>query len=746
MIFANYPGHLIAALLLILSAGLTLFTFHTGELRKAKLQAYRLPLILLQYISIAIMLFILWNPSRSEESETLAKNSVLVLFDTSESMSVIEERQTNRLDKALNLFDKKFRPFDSESPDYKIFGFDQKTYHSGSPDFLRRWGSHSNLHSIITALDQYDITDEADPSGYAASPQPKDFISDETNRRNNVIGAVVFTDGQADNKNIDTYLSLRKSDFQIIVVGIGSRDRQPDIAIELLEAPSRVMIDSICKIQVTVAARELKNQPLTIELLKDHYVIDSREIPAGAFRQEREGGSVPVEFDVGADTLGNHTVTARAKAAEQESNLANNTRTTMIEVVEETRLRVLFYSQVASFDIGKIRQALVRDNKIELDLALDAIRAPILAERVSEICGYARLPDDRQGFNQYDIIILGPCDLDALTNAQVDSLYSFVVDRGGGLILLPGRSEYGPAGWKNKKVQTLIPMILNGEESSALSGDPGQIELTLEAMDSGLLSPEMLKDYRDPVLPYYQVLHRKPASTTLATIKETPILAVHRVGRGRVCLLNVSKLFLLYREDLEGGLLYEMIAGLTAQLGRITHREAGIELFAERIVEQADKVKFEAYVCDQSFKPVAGANVLLSFADNIWSMAQVKRGHYAVEVEGVRDQAIAATVQAEMNGVFLGERTIAVNLPPTKNEMSNVELDEEFLQSLAMKLHGKYFHADEIDENVTQMFEAQTQIGSSRRMTSIWPTWPLLLVLCGLLSASWFLRRAIGLV
>jgi len=220
----------------------------------------------------------------------------------------------------------------------------------------------------------------------------------------------------------------------------------------------------------------------------------------------------------------------------------------------------------------------------------------------------------------------------------------------------------------------------------------------------------------------------------------------------------MSKLFLLYREDLQGGLLYELMTGLTTQLGRITHREAGIELFAERVAEQADKsptrqsrygdgvVKFEAYVCDQSFKPIGGANVLLSFGDTVLSMAQIKRGHYTVEVENVRDQAIVATAQAEIDGAFLGERTIAVNLPPAKTEMSNVDLDEEFLQSLAKKLNGKYYHVDEINDNVTQMFEAETQTGSTRRMTSIWPTWPLLLVLCALLSASWFLRRAVGLV
>jgi len=599
-------------------------------------------------------------------------------------------------------------------------------------------------------LSQYDVIEEA------SSSQAEDLTSNESKKTSDVIGAVVFTDGQADNKNIDTYLPLRNPDFQVIVVGVGSRDRQPDIAITSIDAPSRMVIDSVCKVKVTIVAKELQNQPVIIELLKDEHIVDTREIPAGAFSHNDEGGSLKaegfgdglasIEFDIGADTLGNHTLSARAKAVEQEVNLANNIRTTMAEVIEETRLRVLFYSQVASLDIGKIRQALGRDDKIDLDLGLDAIRTPILAQRVSESCGYAKLPDDRQGFNQYDIVILGPCDLDGMTNVQIDSLYSFVVDRGGGLILLPGRGEYGPAGWNNPKIKTLIPMILDSDESTVFSSDPGPIELTLEAINAKLVRPETLKDFDEPVLPYYQVLNSKPASTTMAVTKETPIIALHRVGRGRVCLLNISKLFLLYHEELDGGLLYEMMAGLTAHLGRITHREAGIELFAERMANQTDKVKFEAYVCDSSFKPVAGANVLLNFGYAVLSMAQVERGHYVVDVEDVRDQAIVATAQAEINGAFLGERTIAINLPPIKTEMSHVELDEPFLQSLAKKLNGKYYHADEIDENVTELFEAQTQIGTSRRMTSIWPSWPLLLILCVLLSASWFLRRAIGLV
>ena len=127
-------------------------------------------------------------------------------------------------------------------------------------------------------------------------------------------------------------------------------------------------------------------------------------------------------------------------------------------------------------------------------------------------------------------------------------------------------------------------------------------------------------------------------------------------------------------------------------------------------------------------------------------MHDTGQGHYVAEIENIKDQAIVATAQAEADGVFLGEKTIAANLPPVRAEMTSIELDEEFLRALAKKVNGKYFHTDDVDENLTQLFKARASTGSSRRMTSIWPNWFLLAILCILLTAGWFLRRSIGLV
>ena len=174
--------------------------------------------------------------------------------------------------------------------------------------------------------------------------------------------------------------------------------------------------------------------------------------------------------------------------------------------------------------------------------------------------------------------------------------------------------------------------------------------------------------------------------------------------------------------------------------------EAAVELFAERSTDQTDRVKFDVYVRDAHFALVSGATVLLNVADTIFHMDQVGKGRYVAEVENIVDEAIIATAQAEADGAFLGERTIAVNLPPARSEMANVELDSEFLRALAKRLNGKYFDIDDISGEITEMFEATTRVSSLSRMASVWPRWALLLALCLILGFNWFVRRAVGLV
>ncbi|MFC1781331.1 hypothetical protein ACFLZ8_03610 [Planctomycetota bacterium] len=751
MVFVDYPGHFIAVVLLAIFAGLVLLVFHCRQLHKSRYRIYRPIFMLLRYASIVILLLILWNPSRSLQVDTTARNSVLTLFDTSRSMSVPEDANTTRLEKALNIFNRTFSPSSAKGPEFKIFGFDNQVYHSGSTRLLRRWGSKTDFKNVVVTLSKYDIVQTENQTSEKLAQDgitPTNENENIQSQEQNIKGAVIFTDGQADDLSISGYLPLEREDFPVLIVGIGSRKKNPDVEIKSIDAPAMVALDSVYNVEVVVKAVNLNSRPATIELLKDGRLIDSNQLESELFVSDNLSGynDVTVKFSVAANNPGERSFTVRAKQLENEINTANNIRGTVVEVVEAEQLNVLYYSQAATFNFGKIRQVLARDKRIRLNLGMDAIINVGLLFEASEYCGYVMLPNTSREFNKYDIIILEQCQLDSFTGEQIDGLYNFVTQRGGGLILLPGRGDYGPGGWQNNKVKSLFPVIFTEGDNKLWPPNPGSIELTAEAVNYDIFDSEYLEENDIEASAFYQVAKIKPAADTLATSGAVPLVCLHRIGRGKVCLLNISQLFLLYREDNQGGLLYKLVSGLISHMGVKPAASAGVELFAERSNTSDDVIRYSAFVCNSSFNPVENANVLLEVDRDILTMNPTGQGYYVVESDNHGSDTVVATAQAEFAGVFLGEKKIAIHLTSVKNEMDDTQLNEEFMQALAARLKGTYVHEDDIEKDIAKMFDSQTRSGSTMRLTSVWPKWSLFFVICALLTIEWFLRRTKGLV
>lgn len=547
MTLTHYPGHLVVVTAAVALAVLTFTAFYCAETRAPQRGRYRWLLMLLQYAAILVLFIITWDPSTLQTHEVFQRNAVVTLFDTSESMSIADERKLARLDKAVEKFAASFHPDDSTGPEYRLYGFDRQAYHCSSADLLRRWGSETNLHAAMSLLTQ---------SGRGADRSPA--------------GAMVFTDGRAGDRNVRSYLPPLEKGTQMFVIGVGSKTPRMGAAIKSISAPARAWIDTAYPAVVTVTGTNLSNEPLTVELLHDGQVTDSRRIARDQLKRSTDrptAGEATLEFRVPAQQLGTHVLTARVVPHGNEANTANNTRSTAVEVTQEQTLRLLLYAQQASFDVGKIRQALAWDKRIELDLRLDMIRDPVLAQRASINSASVKFPEGREQLNDFDVIVLGPCDLGRFTSVQRDALYSFVADRGGGLLLLPGPSVASLAAWQSEQADVLLPVILDARNPRVMPPDPNTIKLSFEAQVGRLFNPADLADPNKSISPYYHVARTKPAATTLATVGGTPIISAHRLGRGRVCLLNAAKLFTLYREDEKGGLLGDLICGLAAYLG-----------------------------------------------------------------------------------------------------------------------------------------------------------------------------------
>ena len=725
MILADYPGNLLAALLLVGAAALIFLAYSSKIVRPARW--WRLLLGFLQYAAVAAILLLIWNPSLPTSSEKSTRNSVLVVFDTSESMSVTDGADSARLDRALKLFKDAINPSDPDGPLYSVYGFDANCYTSASPDLLRRWGARTNMHSVATLLDRYDLLGETAESAPGIAKDSK------------VVGVVCFTDGQADDKNAQAYFPLKGGRLKVLFVGVGSDKVPTDLAVTAIRAPARIAIDTPYNVQVDVAAKGVKNEKVTVALFEDDALADARTLDL------KEGAEkATLQFALAARVLGRHRLTARARMAGAEPNEANNVREAVLQVVEPPRLKVLYYAQVASFDFGKVRSSLERDKKIDLDIGLDAVVNPDMSQKARAASGSIPLPKDKEGFYAYDVIILGPCNFSKFTAPQIDGLYSLVSERGGGVIFLSGRGEFDCANSANEKIRALLPAEYAAAKKSSVA-DPRPLVITPEGVDARILSPADLKDFPVDVLPFHGDTVKKPASAVLAAAGGDPIFLVQRVGRGRVCYVNTYGLFRWYREDLDGGLLRKAISSLTANVGRITSREASIELFASRSAEDPFRIAFDAQVFDDKWAPVEGATVLLDVAGETIRMEETSAGRYGAEINGVHDEAILAHAQAEKAGVFIGEKTLTASLPCPRMEMDHTELDRKFLQDLANRVGGQYLDAEHVDSSTAGMFPP-TSKSFEGGLESAWRTWPLLAALCVLLSTLWFTRRAIGLI
>jgi hypothetical protein len=719
MIFVDYPGHLIAIGLPGLWALLMLMAYRGVKQEKGK--GWRLLMGSLQYLAIVILLVILWNPSHIEKQDTTVRNTVLVFFDTSESMSIADCGGKNRLDKATDIFKSNFLTDKPSLPEYRIYGFDKSAYYAGSLESLNRWGSETRMHKVLNCIDQ---------------SVPADEFSD----RGKVTGAIVLTDGQAEEKEITGYPGISNPDMKLIWIGVGVTESRSDVAVTQITAPPRPAIRTAFPVNVHLSGKRLNGQNIKVELYQDEHLIDVNELPGGSITQDTQ-----VDFLIGADKLGIHCLTARVSGVKNEFNPGNNVRHTMMEVVEPDKLKVLFYSQVANFDIGKIRQSLERDKKVQLSFGLDALVARSTPRNTKGFAGQIRLPKSRDQFLAYDVIILGPCALDQLEPEQIDGLYAFVVDRGGGLILLPGRGVFDLAACENTRIKTLFPVEFS-RNSSPATGQDNPLNLTIEGLESKILIENDLTTFQIQSTPFYHQLSPKPAARTLIDCGSTPLVCTHRVGRGFVAFINTYGLFEWYREDLQGGLLQRLMSGLASYTGRVNHLDAGIKLCAKRSPANPHKVIFEALVYDLQFSPVTDATVLLTLDDQTIRMNPADGNRYRAEVDNHSKTNFPACVEAELNKTFLGETKQVINLPPYRSEMDQVELDKPFLEMLAQKTSGKYLDADNVTRNTVKEFNATSQVGKFSHTTSVWPRWPLLILLCVLLSLNWFIKRRLGLV
>ncbi len=724
MTFANYPGTFFALFTVLLIALILLWTHRGAELRKRWVATIALYAI---NLAVALILLVLiWDPSASRDGDTTIRNEVLVYIDTSESMSVRDgENDTTRLDRVAERIAQLFPEEKGNRPALRLMGFDKTPYPCRSLDALSRWGTESNLVSAVATVAR--ATEPGATKAHSSS----------------VAGALLFTDGQADQKALTAYAHLADRDVPIAVVGVGASNEQHDVRIQRLDVPRRTIVDAPYTVHVALGGDlEAVEGPITLTLLQN-----GRHVREHTFTEAERVSDSPLAIPLFANSVGTDQIEVQLSGMAQDANQSNNHRTATVSVVEEPRLRTLFYTQWLGPDIGRVRSALARTQKVELEIRINARRVDVNAFRAAALAapGQPQFPDTAEALQDYDLIILGPCDPTSFSQPQIDALYHFVSQRGGGLLLLPGAPGYDIAATRDATLRSLYPAELTPYTGASTSNGHRPPALTTVGDRMRLIPTDLFEDLNAELIPAY-LAQPKPAATTIAVTEEDPAVCIQRVGRGYTALLNLRGLFQLYRENENGGPLQTLLSGLVTYLGAAPGSESRLELYAERTTETPGDVRFRAVVLDEHYRPASDATVLLTFDGQAIRMAPQGEGNYEAIVPIGSRETVLSTVEAAQQGHHLGERTLALRLPAMRDEMDQTDADHRFLEQLATHVGGSYYELNGLPQSWVDELPATTTVPVAGKPHSIWRSWLLFSLVCATLSANWFARRMLGLL
>jgi len=270
----------------------------------------------------------------------------------------------------------------------------------------------------------------------------------------------------------------------VFAVGIGSPDGPHDREVLGVVAGDPRLDQSSVDLHVSAVSTGFGRTPFTLRVLGNGQLLDTRRVVPPA-----DGSPIDELFTVSPDHSAATVYTAEIPADESEPVVENNARSVLVSPAGRKR-RLLVVEGAPGFEHSFMTRAWAADTELEVDSVTrkgknaegqDTFLVQASAGRAATLT--VGLPPRREQLYAYDGIVIANVEADFLTRAQLAMLSDFVGERGGGLLVLGGRS-FAQHGLSGTPLEEVLPVELNdrhgGAVRAALTGDmPAHNKLTL---------------------------------------------------------------------------------------------------------------------------------------------------------------------------------------------------------------------------------------------------------------------------
>ena len=694
---------------------------------------------------VAVLVFILFQPTLVLTSVVPQRNFVGILIDDSQSMRITDEDGVTRSDFVQSNFG----------------GEGSELLRALSEKFTLRFFRFSRDASRLNNMDDLSYSGTATNLGNAMVRAQEELAGVP------ISGLVVISDG-ADNSGealAESLLPLQAGGVPVYTVGLGEEELSPDVQLSRVEMPRTVLVGTSLVVDVIVSHRGYSGQ--TVQLL----VEDAGQLLASEdVIFERDGEPVVARVRIEAEDAGPRLLRFRVSPQEGERVTENNIRDVLVDVVNEAE-KILYFEGEPRWEVKFLRRAVSEDDNLQVVVLQRTAESKFLRLDVDDAEELAAgFPKTREELFRYRALILGSVEASFFTHDQLDMIADFVSRRGGGLLVLGGRNAFAEGSYQGTRLAEALPVFMDDELSTG--AEPYYTELFVTPTRTGLTHPatqlgqddnEAVRELWEslpPVTTLNPITRLKPGATGLLTggpeddRDRQVVLAYHRYGRGKVIALPIQDSWTWQmhadiplddqtHETFWRQLLRWLSDGVPHQVQAQSERE---------VVEPGQPVNLAVEVGDSAYAEVNNGNVVAVVHDPSGNSTTVpldwdveQDGHYDGGFPTAGPGLYQVSVHATRAGDTIGTAVTYVNVAPSDDEYFDASMRGTTLRRVADQTGGLFY----TPETVETLPEDIGLTGAGVTLTEerdLWDMPVLLLLVLSLMAAEWGYRRKRGLV
>ena len=600
----------------------------------------------------------------------------------------------------------------------------------------------------------------------------------ERYRGQRVAGIVVISDGADTGERTGgagTPGAVGWAGPPVFAIGVGSPDGPRDREVLGITASDPRIDQSSIDLHVTATSAGFGRTPFPLQILANGQLIETRRLVPTA-----DGSPINTMVTVSPNPAVPTVYTAQIAADEAEPVVENNQRSVLVSPSGRKR-RLLVVEGAPGFEHSFMTRAWTADPGLEIDTVTrkgknidgqDTFFVQAGAGRASSLT--SGFPAARDKLYFYDGIVIANVESDFFTHAQLQSAADFVSERGGGLLVLGGRS-FAQRGLSGTPLEEVLPVELNDRRGGGLRTAiaSGPAALDLEPHNKVTLTPE---GERHPVMRIGSTPEEtkklwmsmpalasnaplggpRPGATVLALTAVPggglhPVVAVQRYGQGRSMIFAG-----------EASWRWKMMIASTDRSYEFFWRQSArwltsgapdpVSLALPDAPEPGDSIPIDVDARDAAFAPVPDATVEATLTPPGGGAPQTLRMRHADPASGTFSAAVRVDqpglyrvkAEAKRGSQALGSVDRWMYVGGADREFADPRLNEALLRRVARTSGGRYVRAADASRVVDWLKETIPQSAAPERRDLWHEPWAFALVAV-LMCGEWTLRRAWGL-